>query len=73
MCPITAVPEGREVTVALVAGGSASSRRLTELGLVPGRIVAVMQNSGGPLLLRLGDSRFALGKGVAEKVFVKED
>ncbi|MGI6783576.1 MAG: FeoA family protein [Aminivibrio sp.] len=70
MCPITIAPEGSEVTVARVAGGCESCRRLSELGLVPGVKVNVVQNSGGPLLLKIGESRFALGQGMALKVFV---
>jgi|LSQX01.3.fsa_nt_gb Fe2+ transport system protein FeoA len=70
MCPIAIMPEGSEVTVARVAGGGESSRRLSELGLVPGVRVNIVQNGGGPLLLKVGDSRFALGKGMALKLFV---
>ncbi len=36
MCPIAVMPEGSEVTVAKVAGGGEASRRLSELGIVPG-------------------------------------
>lgn len=70
MCPITVMPEGSEVTVARVAGGCESCRRLSELGLVPGVRVNIVQNGGGPLLLKIGDSRFALGQGMAHRVFV---
>ncbi|MBL3540249.1 FeoA family protein [Aminivibrio sp.] len=70
MCPITIMPEGSEVTVARVAGGGEASKRLSELGLVPGVQVSVVRNGGGPLLLKVGDSRFALGQGMALKVFV---
>ncbi len=70
MCPITIMPEGSEVTVARVAGGCESCRRLSELGLVPGARVNVVQNGGGPLLLKVGEARFALGQGMALKVFV---
>jgi ferrous iron transport protein A len=63
--------EGTEVTVARLAGGGESTRRLSELGLVPGARVRIVQNGGGPLLLKLGDSRFAIGQGMAKKVFVE--
>jgi len=64
------MPEGSEVTVAKVAGGGEASRRLSELGIVPGARINVVQNGGGPILLRVGDARFALGQGMALKVFV---
>lgn len=70
MCPITIMPEGSEVTLAMVAGGGGAGKRLSELGLVPGAKVNVVQNAGGPLLLKVGESRFALGQGMAMKLFV---
>lgn len=70
MRPITAMPEGSEVTVACVTDGGESSRRLSELGLIPGAKVRIVQNGGGPLLLKVGDARFAIGQGMAHKVFV---
>jgi len=70
MCPIAVMPEGSEVTVAKVAGGGEASRRLSELGIVPGARINVVRNGGGPILLRVGDARFALGQGMALKVFV---
>jgi ferrous iron transport protein A len=70
MCPLSVMSEGAEVTVARLVGGGESMRRLSELGLVPGARVRIVQNGGGPLLLKLGDSRFALGQGMALKVFV---
>ncbi len=70
MCPISIVPEGVEVTIARVAGGGESSRRLSDLGLIPGARVRIVRNGGGPLLLKMGDARFALGQGMATKVFV---
>lgn len=70
MCPIAVMSEGREVTVNRIAGGGECTRRLSELGLVPGARVQVVQNGGGPILLRVGEARFALGQGMAQKVFV---
>ncbi len=63
MCPITVMPEGSEVIVARVTGGGEASKRLSELGLVPGVQVSVVQNGGGPLLLKVGESRFASVRG----------
>ncbi|MDI9370544.1 MAG: hypothetical protein GX181_03830 [Synergistaceae bacterium] len=62
--------DGSEVTVARIVGGGECSRRLSELGIVPGAKVQVVQNGGGPLLLKVGESRFAIGRGMALKVFV---
>lgn len=46
--------------------------RLEEMGLRPGMRVQVLANEGhGPLLLRLGESRVAIGRGVAMKIRVR--
>lgn len=45
--------------------------RLLELGLTPGTEVRVVQDSGGPLLLSVRGSRVALGRDLAEKMWVE--
>ncbi len=70
MCPINVVEDGSEVTVARIAGGGECSRRLSELGIIPGARIQVVQNGGGPILLKVGESRFAIGQGMALKVLV---
>lgn len=49
-----------------------SPQRLREMGLVEGRTVIVQQNRGrGPLVIRLGETRLILGRGMAEHIHVK--
>jgi ferrous iron transport protein A len=60
-------PAGRE-------GDSAGGRceyRLEELGLRVGRTVEML-NNGSPVLLKVGESRVALGRGLAMKIMIKE-
>ncbi len=46
--------------------------RLEEMGLRPGALVEVLGNEGhGPLLLRVGETRIAIGRGVAMKIQVR--
>lgn len=45
--------------------------RLLELGLTPGTEVRVVQDSGGPMLLSVRGSRVALGRDLAEKMWVE--
>jgi Fe2+ transport system protein FeoA len=54
-----------------VAAGKVLSRRLAEMGLTPGVQLEVLQDQGGPLLLAVRDSRLALGRGMAHKIFVE--
>lgn len=45
--------------------------RLVELGLTPGTRVRVVQDAGGPMLLSVRGSRVALGRDLAERVWVE--
>lgn len=45
--------------------------RLLELGLTPGTAVRVVQDAGGPMLLSVRGSRVALGRDLAEQLWVE--
>ena len=46
--------------------------RMTALGFTPGADVTVVQNYGrGPLIARVRDARIALGRGEADRVYVR--
>ncbi len=68
--PLTHVPVGRKVRLVDIRGGREITHRLVELGLTPGVEFKVLQDSGGPLLLQVRDSRIALGRGMAFRVHV---
>ena len=56
--------------LARIEAGKKLKHRLTELGLTPGVALTVIQDNGGPLLVSVRDSRVALGRGMADKMFV---
>jgi Fe2+ transport system protein FeoA len=62
---------GQMVKLVKVAAGPMLTRRLAELGLTPGVQFEILQDQGGPLLLAVRDSRLALGRGMAHKIFVE--
>ncbi len=66
------VPPGQRVKLVDIAAGRALTHRLIELGLTPGTEVQVMQQSGGPMMLAVRDTRLAVGRGVANKITVQE-
>ncbi len=68
--PLCDAPIGKPVVLTEINGGSRFNRRLVELGLTPGVHLKVMQDSGGPLIIAVRDSRIALGRGMAEKISV---
>ena len=67
------IPSGKECKFLEVQGGHEIGKRLTELGLLPGEIIQVSQNRGqGPLVLFFRGSKFAIGRGLARKIWVEE-
>ena len=68
--PLTQATIGQKVRLKNIKGGRHLTHRLVEMGLTPNVSIRVLQNSGGPLLLAISDSRIALGRGMARKVNV---
>ncbi|MHB8709466.1 MAG: FeoA family protein [Desulfuromonadales bacterium] len=48
-----------------------SGNRLEEMGLRTGKIVEMLSNGAGPLLLRVDESRIAISRGMAMKIKVR--
>jgi len=67
---LTQAAIGQPVRLVRIDGGKKLTRRLIELGLTPGVRLRVLQDSGGPVILAVRDSRIALGRGMAEKLVV---
>jgi ferrous iron transport protein A len=66
------LPTGARAVVRALRGGQELMSRLTAMGLVAGAPVEVLQNRGhGSLLVRVRDSRIALGRGEAVKILVE--
>ena len=63
---------GATAVVRELDGGNEFSGRLAAMGLVLGAALQVMQNSGkGPMLVRVRDTRLALGRGEACRIVVE--
>jgi len=70
--PLSLAPVGEPMTIVDVRAGQRLRHRLTDLGLVPGTVVEVVQSLGhGPVILAVGESRLALGRGASHKVLVE--
>lgn len=73
LMPLAMVGSGEVVQVVNVRAGRGLSRRLADMGLLPGTEVRVMSGHGpGPLVLEVKGTRLALGHGIAQKVMVAE-
>ena len=68
--PLTLAGEGERVQISLLRGGKGMEARLTSLGLNMGSELEVLHRLGGNIVVRRGESRLALGAGMARKVMV---
>jgi ferrous iron transport protein A len=68
--PLMMADEGAHLRIVALHGGKGLTTRLTELGLNVGSEVRVLQRQGGGLLVARGESRIALGGGMAAKIQV---
>ena len=72
MTPLSLAPAGERMTIVDVRAGRRLRHRLSHMGLVPGTMVEVVQRLGhGPVILAVGDTRLALGRGASHKVLVE--
>lgn len=70
--PLAELRTGTRAVVRALRAGRELTSRLTAMGLIAGARVEVLQNRGrGPLLVRVGDTRVALGRGEAPKILVE--
>ena len=70
---LSELPRGRRAIVQQISGGQSISNRLLVLGFTIGAEILVKQNPGfGPVIVYVKESRIALGRGEAAKVFVEE-
>ena len=68
--PLSAVPSGARVRIASCQGGHGLKERLAHMGLLPGETAEVLSSERGPVILAVGTSRLAIGRGMAGKVMV---
>ena len=70
--PLAMTLVGQRVSfVGLQSGGRGLSRRLAEMGLVPGERMEVLNRGPGPFIVSVKGTRLLLGRGMAERVLVR--
>jgi Fur family transcriptional regulator, ferric uptake regulator len=71
LMPLTSTKAGEEVYIRDIAGGDSARSRLTSMGFRTGDRLEIINNDGmGRLIVGRGDSRLAVGRGMAEKIIV---
>ena len=69
--PLPMLSPGQPACVASVmAAGHGCVRKLGSMGIMPGIRVTVLNSQAGPLLLKVGESRYAIGRGMAQRILV---
>ncbi len=68
--PLSTLEEGEEGFVYILSGGQGFVNRLAGMGIITGTKIRVLRNSGGRVIVLATDTRLALGKGQADKVFI---
>ncbi|MGQ9623452.1 MAG: FeoA family protein [Candidatus Caldatribacteriaceae bacterium] len=64
---------GAKGEIVCIDGGEGMVRRLWVLGVIPGKKVEKLSTiiGKGPVVVRLGQQEIALGRGIAQRVFVR--
>ena len=71
LMPLSSAKVGEEVYIRDITGGSEVKSRLTSMGFRTGNRIEIINNDGmGKLIVGAGDSRVAIGRGMAEKIIV---
>ena len=68
--PLSMVEEGEPKPIVKVGGKEEVRKFLENLGFVDGTVVTVVSSLGGNMILKVKDSRVALGRDMASKIQV---
>lgn len=53
-------------------GGGAFKEKLISMGILPGKEIEILSSrKNGPVVIKVNDTRLALGYGMAHKIYVK--
>jgi Fur family ferric uptake transcriptional regulator len=70
--PLVAARQGERLTIEEITGGSGARMRLITMGLRPGDVIDVITNlNDGQIVVALEGKRYALGRGLSQKIMVK--
>jgi len=70
--PLAMVSPGEVATVVDIRAGHGLTRRLADMGLVPGTAVKVINSQiSGPIIIEVRGSKLILGHGMTQKITVE--
>ena len=68
--PLIFANKGEENIIKKIGGNSETKRRLESLGFVTGSVVSVVSEIGGNLIVRIKESKVAVGRETAKKIMI---
>ena len=69
--PLAMANVGEESVILRVGGTPDVKKHLEDMGFVPGSVVTVLSTIGGNLIVRVKESRVAISREMAGKIFIK--
>lgn len=70
MLPLTMASQGEPVTIKKIGGKQETKKFLETLGFVVGGTITVVSEINGNMIVKVKDSRVAIGKDMANKIMV---
>lgn len=72
--PLSTLSAGQSARVASIEGGVGFRRKMTDMGIIPGKRITMAQGWGrGPRVVAVDDTRVMLGHGMLQKILVSPD
>jgi len=71
MKSLSQLNKGENCKIQKISAGFMATKRLYEMGLNSGAQVKVVKNDIGPVIVSLYGNKIAVGRGLAEKIFVE--
>jgi ferrous iron transport protein A len=72
LLPLAFLSVGKDAVIKQIVGGRGIRYKLNEMGFTQGAVVRAVQNdSTGPMVVSLRESRMAIGRGMAQKILVE--
>ena len=70
MMPLGLAPVDEESVIKKVGGNAETKKHLENLGFVPGTVVRIVSEMSGNIIVNVKESRVAVSKELAMKIFV---
>ena len=70
MMPLGLLADGETAEIVGV-GGAAADARAEDMGLRAGKRIRVLANAGGPVLVKVDETRIAVARGLAMRITVR--